>query len=221
MHILYEDNHLLIVNKPAGIVTQKTASFTTSLEEEAKAYCKQKYNKPGNVFLHAIHRLDRLVSGIVIFAKTSKALERLNKAARDEEEFVKIYLATIENTLKQPKGILEHFLVHGDSKAYVSKEGKKCLLAYESVGTCPGGSYVKIRLYTGRYHQIRAQFAAFGHPVLGDSKYGSHTRNDASIALHHAYVEFTHPITKQKITCTAPFPNSIWWNDFPKQEGFL
>jgi 23S rRNA pseudouridine1911/1915/1917 synthase len=218
MHILFEDNHLLIVNKPAGIVTQKTASFTTSLEEEAKAYIKQKYAKPGSVFLHAIHRLDRLVSGIVIFARTTKALDRLNESAREEEGFVKIYLAIVENRLKTTSGALEHFLVHGEGKAYVHADGKKCRLAYESLGNSLERSFVKIRLYTGRYHQIRAQFAAFGHPILGDSKYGSHIHSESLIALHHAYAECIHPVTKQKICSKAPLPQSSLWNEFPLQQ---
>jgi 23S rRNA pseudouridine1911/1915/1917 synthase len=215
VEVLFEDNHLLVVNKPAGIVTQQTASFHTSLEQEAKDYIKQKYKKPGSVFLHAIHRLDRLVSGIVVFARTSKALVRLNEAAKKEDGFVKIYLAIVENELETSSGILEHMLVHGDSKAYVHESGKKSLLSFTLITSAHGRSFVKIRLYTGRYHQIRAQFSAIGHPIAGDVKYGGSAVGPSSIALHNAYIKFTHPTTQEEIALFAPLPKDAWWKEFP------
>ncbi len=205
MDILFEDSHLLAVNKPAGLITQPSLEHPHSLEEQCKQYIKTAYNKPGNVFLHAVHRLDRVVSGIVLFAKTSKALSRLQEALRDGR-FEKTYVALVEGVLVVPQGVLEHYLVHGDGKAYVCKKnGKRCQLSYETTRIVDGGSVVTIQLHTGRYHQIRAQFAAIGHPIKGDVKYGSVSRGLSSIALHHASLVFPHPISKEKISLIAPF----------------
>ena len=195
--ILFEDNHLLCLNKPFGLATQPSLHNEISLEGIAKAYIKNTYNKPGNVFLHAVHRLDKVTSGIVIFAKTSKALSRLNEALRNHE-IEKTYVAKVEGVCREPQGVLEHHLVHGEHKAYVSKskEAKKCRLTYKVVETGASTTTLEIFLVSGRFHLIRAQLAAFGHPIVGDSLYGAKTAFQAgAIALWHTMARFTHPVT--------------------------
>ena len=172
MEILYEDNHLFIVNKPAGLLTQPTKQEPDSLETRAKQWIKEAAKKPGNVFLHAIHRLDRPVSGIIAFAKTQKALERLNEASR-EKQTVKHYLALIEGAPKSNVGALEHNLIHDDYRAAVHPAGKHARLTYKVLEKMPRKCLIEVFLETGRYHQIRAQFAYIGCPILGDTKYGS------------------------------------------------
>lgn len=204
MQIVFEDNHLLVVNKPAGLLTQPSGTSQDSLEAQAKVYIKQKYNKPGNVFLEAIHRLDKPVSGLVVFAKTSKALSRLNAAQR-EKSSQKIYLALIERPLSQPSGTLQHYLVHEDYRARIAHPGdpeaKRSVLHYRTTGEREGFPLVEIELETGRYHQIRAQFAAAGSPLLGDKKYGSRVSfPQAEIALHHFRITLLHPITQEILT---------------------
>ncbi len=209
MHILYEDNHLLAVNKPAGLATQSSEHNSNSLEEEAKAYIKEAKQKPQGVYLHAIHRLDKPTSGVVLFAKTSKSLSRLQEMMR-KHEMKKIYLALVEGTLKNPKGTLRHNLIHDEHKAIVSSAGKPCELHYETVATIDGNTLVAIELITGRYHQIRAQFQAIHHPVLGDKKYGCHKPfHSDTIALHHHSLTFTHPVTHALLEIKAPLP-SYW-----------
>ena len=210
MHILFEDNHLLVLNKPCGMVTQDTEGHSESLELNAKQYIKKASDKPGNVYLHAVHRLDTPTSGIVLFAKTSKALSRLQESLSNNL-FEKSYVALVQGKLSRPSAKLEHWLIHGEKQAVVSnkneKEAKQCLLSYEVLTEIAGNSFVKIILKTGRYHQIRAQFSAIFHPIVGDSKYGSklffHT--DA-IALHHIELTLPHPITKEKLCITAHLP---------------
>jgi 23S rRNA pseudouridine1911/1915/1917 synthase len=201
IEILFEDNHLLVVNKPAGLLTQPSGTDQDSLEAQAKAYLKEKYNKPGNVFLEAVHRLDKPVSGIVIFAKTSKALSRLNESLRSKQA-KKIYRAWVEGIPKQKEATLEHYLQHGDFVAsVVSKEhpeAKLARLSYKMLESKENSSLLEITLETGRYHQIRAQLAAIGHPILGDTKYGSKTTAQ-EIALTHVRLEIEHPVTKEKM----------------------
>ena len=187
--IVYCDNHLLVVNKPPGIATQP------DLEETAKAWVKKTYQKPGNVFLHPIHRLDKSVGGLVLFARTSKALSRLQALMR-ERKISKTYHALVEGRLSCKEGTLKHSLVHGDHKAFVSSQGKEAILHYRVLEEKDGCTHVTIDLETGRYHQIRAQFAATGHPILGDKKYGSTRHYPEGIALCHVRLEFIHPITK-------------------------
>jgi len=214
LEVLYEDNHLLVVNKPAGLLTQPSGTLQDSLESYAKEWIKQKYQKPGNVYLHAVHRLDRPVSGIVLFARTSKALSRLNALMRDKKS-QKIYYALVEGKLAQAEGRLEHFLVHDDHQARVatknSPEAKLASLAYKTLNTNSSSlTLLEIHLETGRYHQIRAQFAAIGCPIVGDQRYGSRRLLQSDqIALHHRRLEIDHPVTGQRMIFEAPVP-SYW-----------
>ncbi len=204
IRVLFEDNHLLIVEKPPGLLTQPSEGSTDSLEEQAKQYIKVKYEKPGAVFLHAVHRLDKPVGGIVVFAKTSKALSRLNESQR-EKSWKKIYQAEVEGTLKEKSGVLVHYLKHDDFKTLVSDKVqggyKLSKLSYKVVEEKRNCSVLEIELDTGRYHQIRAQLSAAGHPIVGDQKYGSKT-SAPHIALRHTQLEFPHPITTQPIKIT-------------------
>ncbi len=211
--ILFCDNHLLIANKESGLLTQADKSGEASLETLAKEWVKEKYGKPGDVFLHAVHRLDRPTSGIVLFARTSKALARLNAAFR-EQKMEKVYLAVVEGTLKEPAGILEHWHLHGAHKALVSLEevqgSKRAILHYRLLKSNDGFSLLEIRLKTGRYHQIRAQLSAIGHPIVGDQKYGSFRSLDlGNIALHHTHFSFFHPTSLTKLSFEAA-PPPFW-----------
>lgn len=201
VNVLFEDNHLLVLCKPGNLATQPSPTSDDSLEIRAKVWLKAKYQKPGNVYLHAIHRLDRPVSGIVVFAKTSKALSRLQASFRSKAT-KKIYTAWIEGSL-QDSAVFEDYLIHGDhiavkSNAY-DKEAKKCRLYYKTLKKGPNKTLVEIELETGRYHQIRAQFGFRGHPIIGDKKYGSTIASD-TIALHHSSFSIPHPITNQLVT---------------------
>lgn len=187
---VYSDNHLLVVDKPAEMATQP------DLTELAKAWVKKKYNKPGNVFLHAVHRLDRSVSGLVLFARTTKALSRLQQMMRDRK-IVKIYHALVEGELPAEQGRLVHHLIHGSFRAEVSKEGKESILEFRVLKREKGATLIEIDLITGRYHQIRAQLSAVGCPVIGDAKYGSKRPWKKGIALHHSEIKFEHPVTKE------------------------
>lgn len=207
--ILFEDNHLLIINKPAGLLTQPSGTMNHSAEELAKNWIKYVKQKPRNVFLEAVHRLDKPVGGIVIFAKTSKSLSRLNEAMRNKET-KKNYLALIEGHLPQNEGVSEHYLVHDHLHARVSSSAdplaKLARLHYRFLRRVGGYDLIEIELDTGRYHQIRAQMAAMGCPIVGDAKYGSgRSYSDEGIALHHARLEFPHPITKARLVIEAPF----------------
>lgn len=208
MNVIFVDNHILIIAKPAGLATQPSLDTTDSLEDQAKVWVKKEYQKPGNVYLHAVHRLDRPVSGLVLFARTSKALSRLNASMRDKE-FKKTYTALLEGKIKQDQGVLEHYLIHGDHKAILatkgSREAKLCRLHYQVLKKSVRGTLVKIDLETGRYHQIRAQFAAIGHPVVGDTKYGARPSGlgPNKIMLHQGEMSFPHPVTQEEKTFTC------------------
>lgn len=207
IEVLYEDNHLLALNKPAGLATQPSLDNPTSLEDDAKAYIKKSQNKPGNVYLHPIHRLDKPTSGVVLFAKTSKSLSRLQQMMR-ERKIKKTYLTICEGKVLPQEGTLEHNLLHDDYKATVAKEGKPSTLHYKVIGTANGNSIILVDLVTGRYHQIRAQFQAIGHPVLGDKKYKStHSFYKDIIALHHKTMSFVHPVTHVLLEISAPEPH--------------
>jgi len=203
--VLFCDNHLLAVDKPAMLVTQSTQGHTTSLEEWAKAWIKKKTHKPGAVFLHALHRLDREVRGIVLFARTSKALSRLNEAMR-KGEMHKTYQAIIEGTLSKDEGTLKHDLEHKEHRAVIGKstDSKEAVLHFRVLKKRGDSTLIEIELETGRYHQIRAQFSAIGHPILGDKKYGSKEAFDQSgIALWHKKLVFPHPILKEPMEISS------------------
>lgn len=210
MQIVYEDNHIVIVNKEAGEIVQGDKTGDTPLSEIIKSYLKEKHNKPGNVFCGVVHRIDRPVSGLVIFAKTSKALERLNKMLR-EGEIHKTYWALVEGKLEKEKDILENFLVSDGrlNKTFISTsnnpQAKKSILSYKTVAVGDRYTLLEINLMTGRKHQIRAQLSAIEHPIKGDVKYGSKRSNkDGSISLQAHKIDFIHPVSKQHISLVLP-----------------
>lgn len=210
LEILYEDNHLLVVNKPSGLLTQPSGTQQENLEDLSKAWIKQTYQKPGAVFLEAVHRLDKPVSGIVVFARTSKALSRLNASMR-ERGFRKIYCAVVEGLIPQDSGILEHYLKHDDYQSLVVKkdisQAKLCRLHYRVLKRSHKHTLLEINLETGRYHQIRAQFSAAGYPIVGDIKYkSSEVYLLDSIALHHSALQFPHPTQGTLIDIQSPLP---------------
>jgi 23S rRNA pseudouridine1911/1915/1917 synthase len=198
MEVIFVDNHLLAAVKPAGLATQPAEKEDDHFLGLAKQWIKSKYNKPGNVFLEPIHRLDKPVSGIVLFARTSKALSRLQAQMR-EQEIQKMYVALVEGALPEGHGTLTHYLTHGSHRACVVSEkhadGKRAILHYRVLQSDGKTSLVEITLETGRYHQIRAQLSAIGCPVVGDRKYGSELpwKEDA-IALHHFKMQLKHPV---------------------------
>jgi 23S rRNA pseudouridine1911/1915/1917 synthase len=195
------DNHLLVAEKPPGWLTQPDGLDTPDLEGAMKAWVKEKYAKPGAVFLHAVHRLDRPVSGLVLFARTSKALSRLNEQMR-KGWIERSYIAEVEGVIREEKGVLEHFLEHGAQRALVSLEenprAKQARLSFKRIRAEAKRTRVWIELGTGRYHQIRAQFAAIGHPIVGDARYGA-SPLVGKIHLHCASLCFLHPITQEKV----------------------
>ena len=212
--ILFEDNHLIGINKRAGQLVQGDKTGDACLADEIKAFLKEKYNKPGNVFCGVIHRLDRPTSGIVMFAKTSKALERMNAQFR-EKQTDKSYVALVQGTLSKGE-TLRHDLKKNESKnkSFVVDpgKGKEARLSYKPIKQFDSYTLVEVNLETGRHHQIRCQLAHIGHPLRGDLKYGAKRSNeDGSICLHAAKLEFSHPITKEKLTIEAPIPNTKSW----------
>jgi len=203
---LYEDNHIIVVKKPANLLTQPDPEHEhISLEDKVKEYLKKKYEKKGNVFLHAIHRLDKEVSGLVLFAKSSKALSRLNEEMK-KKEIERKYLALVEGKFERKKETLKHYLLHVHHVSEVAeksnKNAKLAILDYEVLKEkkLDGKtvSLVSITLETGRYHQIRSQFSIIHHPIVGDSKYGSSIQS-SSIWLHGYYLSFIHPVTKKEM----------------------
>lgn len=212
LEIIFEDNHQLVVNKPAGILTQPSGTEQDSIEAQAKLWIKEKYQKPGNVFLEAVHRIDKPVSGIVLFGKTSKALTRLHQSLR-EKKSRKIYLAVVEGSFQKLEGNLEHYLIHDEHQAAVvssqTPNSKLARLKYRVVQQRNAFSLLEIELETGRYHQIRVQLKEIGHPIVGDIKYGSRTPYmNGAIALHHYSLEVPHPISAEMQTFKAPLPDS-------------
>jgi 23S rRNA pseudouridine1911/1915/1917 synthase len=218
LQVLFEDNHLVIVNKRAGDITQGDKTGDTPLSEVVKEYIKDKYNKPGNVFLGVVHRLDRPTSGIIIFAKTSKALERLNKMLR-EKSIKKTYWTVVKNQPKKKGDTLVNYLKknpkNNKSTAYNKEiEGsKKAILHYKTIKQLDNYSLLEIDLETGRHHQIRCQLSNIGSPIKGDLKYGFNRSNkDGSIHLHARKIQFIHPVSKEEINLIAPTPNEVIWN---------
>ena len=220
MTVVYEDNHIIVVNKTASEIVQADKTGDTPLSETVKQYLKEKYQKPGNVFLGVTHRLDRPVSGLVIFAKTSKALTRLNEMFR-AGEVKKTYWAVVKNAPKESEGELVHFLVRNEkqNKSYAyDKEvpnSKKAVLDYRLIGRSDNYYLLEVDLKTGRHHQIRCQLAKMGCPIKGDLKYGSPRSNpDGSICRHARRVRFVHPVSKELIELKAPLPEGNLWKGF-------
>ncbi|MFW5851867.1 MAG: RluA family pseudouridine synthase [Bacteroidota bacterium] len=218
--VLFEDNHLIAVSKDNNTLVHSDKTGDTTLEEKVKAYIKEKYKKPGNVFLGVIHRIDRPVSGIVLFAKTSKALGRMNEMFK-HKQISKSYYAIVENIPREHSAILTHFITrnHTKNKSFVSgKEvanSKQASLSYTHIGSSERYHLLHVDLHTGRHHQIRAQLASIGCCIKGDLKYGARRSNpDGGISLHAHSVSFIHPVTKEKIDIIAPFPQDTLWNEF-------
>ena len=216
--VLYEDNHLIAINKRPGDLVQGDKTGDLPLSDWVKQYIKKKYDKPGEVFLGTVHRLDRPTSGIVIFAKTSKALERMNKMFR-EKEIDKTYWALVKNKPSKTKARLEDFLVKDPktNKSKVTAENtanrKKAILNYQIRQTLNNYYLLEINLETGRHHQIRTQLAAIGCPIKGDLKYGFPRSNkDAGISLHARQIEFIHPVKKEPLKIVAPCPKDTLWD---------
>ena len=218
LQILFEDNHLIVVNKRVGDIVQGDKTGDKPLSDVIKEYIKEKYQKPGAVFLGVVHRLDRPTSGIVIFAKTSKALTRLNEIFKNRES-QKIYWAVVKGFPELEQNRLIHFLkrnpVNNTSKAYLKAvpESKEAILDYKIIEKLNQYSLLEIHLHTGRHHQIRAQLSAIGHPIKGDLKYGFDRSNpDGGIHLHARKLSFTHPTTKEVIHFVAPTPSEVIWD---------
>jgi len=239
MTVLYEDNHIIAVNKTCNEIVQGDKTGDTPLSEMVKAYLKTKYNKPGEVFLGVTHRLDRPTSGVVLFAKTSKALTRLNEMFKEKSKvesrkskeelsavshqpsdfsIKKTYWAIVQGTPKVPEGRLENWLTRNEqlNKSFIAKpnakEAKRAILNYRTLVRGENYSLLEVDLETGRHHQIRCQLAAIGCPIKGDLKYGAKRSNpDGGICLHARKIEFIHPVKKEKICIEAPVPNDALW----------
>lgn len=217
LQVIYEDNHLIVVNKRAGDIVQGDKTGDKPLSEVVKEYIKEKHNKPGNVYLGTVHRLDRPTTGLVIFAKTSKALSRLNKLFQTKD-IKKTYWAIVKHHPPKTKGTLENWLKKNpkNNKSTVHdkaiKDSKKAILHYNLIKKLDNYFLLEVNLETGRHHQIRAQLSNIGCPIKGDLKYGFDRSNkDASIHLHAKYIEFIHPIKKEPIAISAPLPNDVIW----------
>ena len=221
--ILYEDNHLIVVNKNSGDLVQGDKTGDQPMSEALKEYIKEKYQKPGAVFLGVVHRIDRPVSGVVIFARTSKSLTRMNEFFR-EKKVHKTYWAVVKNRPSEDRGTLIHYLKKDEaknkSKAYDHEVAgsSRSWLDYKVIGQSDNYFLLEITPHTGRHHQIRVQLAAMGCPIKGDLKYGFDRSNEnGSIHLHARHIRFTHPVKKEEIHITAPVPNDTIWQFFEKQ----
>jgi 23S rRNA pseudouridine1911/1915/1917 synthase len=226
LEILFEDNHLIAVNKRCGDIVQGDKTGDKTLGDDVKAYLKAKYNKPGDVFLGVTHRIDRPTSGVLLFARTSKSLARMNELFRNDGAIKKTYWAVVDAKPDPAEDTLEHWLVRNEkqNKSYASqkeqKESKKASLTYRYLASSDRFHLLEIELHTGRHHQIRAQLAAIGLHIKGDLKYGFPRSNkDGGIQLHARTIRFTHPVTQELINITAPVPNDLVWNYFGKMPG--
>ncbi|MFB9076582.1 RluA family pseudouridine synthase [Flavobacterium procerum] len=218
LQILHEDNHLIVINKRVGDIVQGDKTGDKPLSDIVREYIKEKYNKPGDVFLGVIHRLDRPTTGIVVFARTSKALSRMNEMFSNRET-QKTYWAVVKNKPKEAKAVLVHFLKRNEknntSKAHLKEvpDSKKASLDYTIIKELQHYTALEINLHTGRHHQIRAQLTAIGSPIKGDLKYGADRSNpDGGIHLHARKLVFTHPVSKENIVIEAPVPDDPVWN---------
>lgn len=219
MTVIYEDNHIIVVNKSSGEIVQGDKTGDKPLADTVKGYIKEKYAKPGAVFLGVVHRLDRPVWGLVVFAKTSKALSRLNEMFR-KGEVRKTYWAVTQNAPAEPEGTLTDWIKRNEkqNKSYVySREvagSKKAVLHYRTIGRSDRYTLVEVGLMTGRHHQIRCQLANIGCPIKGDLKYGARRSNpDGSISLLARKIEFVHPVSKRQISVEAPLPEDRLWGE--------
>lgn len=220
MKILYEDNHLIAVRKRVGDIVQGDKTGDVPLSDMVKNFLKDKYQKPGNVYLGVVHRLDRPVSGIVLFAKTSKALPRLNKMFAEHKGVKKTYLAIVANKPSQPQGTLTHWLTRNEkqntARAYDREVpgSKKAVLDYRLLAQSERYFLLEIELHTGRHHQIRCQLSKMGCPIRGDLKYGAPRSNpDGGISLHAWRLELEHPVSHQNIVIEAPLPEERLWQE--------
>lgn len=218
MEVLYEDNHLIIVNKEVGEIVQGDKTGDKPLSETIKEYIKEKYAKPGNVFCGVVHRLDRPVSGVVVFAKTSKALERMNKMFADHQQIKKTYWAIVCGRPEKIDGKIESYMlrVEKQNKSYsyptAKPNSKFASLDYKLIATGDRYSVLEVELHTGRHHQIRCQLASIGCPIKGDLKYGAPRSNpDGGISLLARSIEFIHPVSKELIHVEAPLPKDALW----------
>ncbi|MFZ5429973.1 MAG: RluA family pseudouridine synthase [Bacteroidota bacterium] len=226
MEIIYEDNHIIAVNKACGEIVMIDQTGDAPLTDMVKQYIKEKYQKPGNVFLGLPHRIDRPTSGIVLMGRTSKVLTRLNKMFQKKDEIKKIYWAVVDGQPDPPEGKLEHFVVRSKqiNKSYAYDRelegGKHAVLTYRTIAKSDRYYLLEIELLTGRHHQIRAQLSRIGIHIKGDLKYGYPRSNpDGGIHLHARRVEFLHPVKREPVVITAPPPNEPLWNVFMKIVG--
>ncbi|WP_452219790.1 RluA family pseudouridine synthase [Lacinutrix salivirga] len=218
LQVIYEDNHIIVVNKRAGDIVQGDKTGDKPLSDVVKEYIAEKYNKPGNVYLGTVHRLDRPTTGLVIFSKTSKALPRLNKLFVSKD-ISKTYWALVKNKPENKSATLTHWLKknpkNNKSKAHKNEvpESKKAILHYKIIKALDNYFLLEVNLETGRHHQIRVQLSSIGSPIKGDLKYGFDRSNkDASISLHARNIKFVHPVSKIKLDLTAPLPNDPIWD---------
>ena len=218
LQVLYEDNHIIVVNKRAGDIVQGDKTGDQPLSDVVKAYIKEKYNKPGSVYLGVVHRLDRPTSGIVLFARTSKALSRLNRIFADKEAR-KTYWAIVKNAPPKAQDTLTHWLTRNakQNKSYAYKkevkDSKKAVLNYKTLKKLDRYFLLEIDLHTGRHHQIRTQLATIGCPIKGDLKYGFNRSNsNGGIHLHARRLAFIHPVKKEAIGLEAPLPDDVVWD---------
>lgn len=227
MEVVYEDNHIIIVNKSCSEIVQGDKTGDKPLSEKVKEYLKDKYAKPGNVFCGVVHRLDRPVSGLVVFAKTSKALARLNNMFKDKE-VKKTYWAIVADKPRNDEAVLEDYLVKNErqNKSYAHPKpvegSKKAILDYRVIGKSDRYYLLEVHLHTGRHHQIRCQLANIGCPIRGDLKYGARRSNpDGGISLHARHIEFVHPVSHITVSVTAPVPDEGVWKAFKDRDCTL
>lgn len=227
MEVVYEDNHIIIVNKSCSEIVQGDKTGDKPLSEKVKEYLKDKYAKPGNVFCGVVHRLDRPVSGLVVFAKTSKALARLNNMFKDKE-VKKTYWAIVADKPRNDEAVLEDYLVKNErqNKSYAHPKpvegSKKAILDYRVIGKSDRYYLLEVHLHTGRHHQIRCQLANIGCPIRGDLKYGARRSNpDGGISLHARHIEFVHPVSHITVSVTAPVPDESVWKAFKDRDSTL
>ena len=218
LQVIFEDNHLIVINKRPGDIVQGDKTGDMPLSEVVKLYLKEKYNKPGEAYLGVVHRLDRPTSGIVVFSKTSKALSRLNKAFANRDTH-KVYWAIVKNKPKSESARLVHYLKRNtkQNKSYAHikpvEDSKEAVLSYQRIQSLDNYHVLEITLETGRHHQIRSQLSAIGCPIKGDLKYGFDRSNkDASIHLHSKKLTITHPVRKEDISFEAKLPDDVLWN---------